>query len=1366
MSIKLKDTIYDLINRADKDGSGNTITSTYLKLSGGMLTGDLGIKFGDTDKFIVFDHDGDWTAGASWRIGVKGSGTGNTNYFSLQSGTSTTSTTKWTDIFNIGQNDFVVYFNQTPKVNDIAVSLEGHTHYYAGSSSLGGSALKADQLTTSRTLWGQSFNGKENVSGNMTGVGSISMSSTLTLTGTTSVNARINFSRGSAHDYPYNYITAPTGGIICIEPGGLDCSSSTGYHFSNTAFYPAANNTYSLGTSSSKWSNVYATTFTGSLSGNATSSSSCSGNSATATLASTVICPVTTSDYDRPIVGTPGNNTLYHTTLATVNWNTGKIICGGLQSNRDITLYNASGGDSPHLIFQRGGLYDSTYDWDVFVTSGTLKFRINKSSSTAASYTDILKMYNSDDTIRSTWAIYAPTFKNTDGKEVSYSDHTHSNYYNAGTSRTKNTVLAAPNDKNGVATFRTLVAADIPTLAISKISGLQTALDGKSNTDHIHTTYLPLSGGTMTGNIKVYTDGDGRGLKFGTSILNSLNNQLLWQSAEAIRFGSSSWDWNSWAGLKYNHSSKIIYLGLADGTIFSANSAQSGGKLYTPGISNIYIGNGSYTVLHSNNWSSYCASASHTHTTIVGNYTANGGQQNPDYFGKNRVGALMMNTSVNGNFHYKDWLFMDCYSGSDVGGSVAIGVNRQALGAYIMRSAADRTSWAESAELLGTHNYTTYCATAGHTHTTYLPLTGGTIQDGKTTGPLNINTTSTAEVGMRFNMSGANKSWVGYHSTYGSVMFNYKSGKYVGLNDSGILHVSGTAVSMSGHNHSAADITSGTLAVARGGTGKTTHNDAMVALIESLSTATATPSDDNYYIAQDTGGTSSYHRRKHSAMYNYIKGKLDSVYSASGHSHSNYILDTGDTMTGTLAINTSTMITTKYSDTNYNILVNHKNGNVSLSSASGGLYLGYTNTSAIYCRGTYVNIDSGNYTTYFTGYYSTTTSRTANTFLAAPNGSAGTASFRKLVAADIPTLAISKISDLQDALDGKSATHSHPYAGSSTQGGAATLAVCSEATSDTNRPILVTNESNGLCYTTKAKLNYSTGIITCGGISTSGTLSFSGVGIIKTTTAQEIQLQYGSDSTKSLVLNSASFKPFVSSTKKLKLGAYNSLWNGLYLPHSNTCLNNVGVNIMDDSGYIISSMGSDGSGIGLYAIGSIYLRGGCKKSISTDTALTSSGTGVVIDASGNVTATTYKNTSGKEVSYSGHTHSYLPLSGGTLTGNLTLMASESHNTDQYIKFKYSSTDLDSYSWRLGYLGTGSGDSNYFVLQSNGGGSWANAIRVGLTTRTVHMGAASGTAPISCDSTTVCTNLNAGLWDGYHLVVGSTGTDANTIYIIT
>lgn len=102
------------------------------------------------------------------------------------------------------------------------------------------------------------------------------------------------------------------------------------------------------------------------------------------------------------------------------------------------------------------------------------------------------------------------------------------------------------------------------------------------------------------------------------------------------------------------------------------------------------------------------AATATTATTVKGSYTSSGGKQNPNYFGTNKVGFLMMNTTVNSNTQYKDWIIMDCYNGTDVGGGVAFGVNRQSLGAYIMRSAAARTSWDESAELIGTHNYTSY----------------------------------------------------------------------------------------------------------------------------------------------------------------------------------------------------------------------------------------------------------------------------------------------------------------------------------------------------------------------------------------------------------------------------------------------------------------------------------------------------------------------------------------------------------------------------------------------------------------------------------------------------------------------------------
>lgn len=61
--------------------------------------------------------------------------------------------------------------------------------------------------------------------------------------------------------------------------------------------------------------------------------------------------------------------------------------------------------------------------------------------------------------------------------------------------------------------------------------------------------------------------------------ISAIDSQVIFNTGAAIRFGETAWDWNQWAGLKYNHSSKTIYLGIADGSVFNANSAQSGGML-------------------------------------------------------------------------------------------------------------------------------------------------------------------------------------------------------------------------------------------------------------------------------------------------------------------------------------------------------------------------------------------------------------------------------------------------------------------------------------------------------------------------------------------------------------------------------------------------------------------------------------------------------------------------------------------------------------------------------------------------------------------------------------------------------------------
>lgn len=69
--------------------------------------------------------------------------------------------------------------------------------------------------------------------------------------------------------------------------------------------------------------------------------------------------------------------------------------------------------------------------------------------------------------------------------------------------------------------------------------------------------------------------------------ISAIDDQVIFNTGNAIRFGETAWDWNKWAGLKYTHSNKTIYLGIADGSAFNANSAQMDGTLRLAGIKTI-----------------------------------------------------------------------------------------------------------------------------------------------------------------------------------------------------------------------------------------------------------------------------------------------------------------------------------------------------------------------------------------------------------------------------------------------------------------------------------------------------------------------------------------------------------------------------------------------------------------------------------------------------------------------------------------------------------------------------------------------------------------------------------------------------------
>ena len=92
--------------------------------------------------------------------------------------------------------------------------------------------------------------------------------------------------------------------------------------------------------------------------------------------------------------------------------------------------------------------------------------------------------------------------------------------------------------------------------------------------------------------------------------ISAIKDQVVFNTGGEIRFGETDWNYNRWAGLKYTHSNKTIYLGIADGSAFTAISPQNDGTLKFPGITTIipdpaariggsggdlYLGNGNNT---------------------------------------------------------------------------------------------------------------------------------------------------------------------------------------------------------------------------------------------------------------------------------------------------------------------------------------------------------------------------------------------------------------------------------------------------------------------------------------------------------------------------------------------------------------------------------------------------------------------------------------------------------------------------------------------------------------------------------------------------------------------------------------------------
>lgn len=182
----------------------------------------------------------------------------------------------------------------------------------------------------------------------------------------------------------------------------------------------------------------------------------------------------------------------------------------------------------------------------------------------------------------------------------------------------------------------------------------------------------------------------------------------------------------------------------------------------------------SYYVYNPSNFNVNSATYAHK---VRGEYTGGGGQRNPNYFGTNWVGFRMMNTTVGTDSQYKDWIISDCYSGNDVGGAVAFGMNRQSLGAYLMGSDSNRSSWTRKGTFWGDWNLDP--VTKSQLKKTRVP---GEVVDFYVYQVNGYTCTSTDYTTFRnqlFDSSGRGKSSVSYKATYSSMTYTVNLSDFV-----------------------------------------------------------------------------------------------------------------------------------------------------------------------------------------------------------------------------------------------------------------------------------------------------------------------------------------------------------------------------------------------------------------------------------------------------------------------------------------------------------------------------------------------------------------------------------------------------------
>lgn len=423
--------------------------------------------------------------------------------------------------------------------------------------------------------------------------------------------------------------------------------------------------------------------------------------------------------------------------------------------------------------------------------------------------------------------------------------HSHSAYYDSTISRTANTVLAAPNGTNGGATFRKLVAADLPLHTHNSITDINdskvtTFAYSKAALDYNNFTYLAAWNGYE---------------------LRAINKSAFATAGHTHNYaGSSS------AGGSANSAKEL------DCVQCTGNSNVTGWRLIaTKSIAMQWCNYRSVFSVRSRHQGAgiLCVSCGNNSDTI----SQNNAYAEIKYFGLTGSGNVVTSdsfcfyVSADGKTAY---LFMKGYDYSDLFINKLNGEIDISNGAWMTSIAS------------------TYGSLKAYTQ-------------------INVATSATTAISLTSSAGSATQPV--YFSGGKPVACSYTLSKSVPSD----AKFTDTNTWRGIQNNLTSNSTSDSLSAAQGkvlkglvdGKAASGHTHDLSTMINGLSIGTATPVDEDYYVCQYAGGgttTTTYHRRSHSELYNYMKGKMDSVYAASSHTHT-YLPLSGGTISGTVNTN-------------------------------------------------------------------------------------------------------------------------------------------------------------------------------------------------------------------------------------------------------------------------------------------------------------------------------------------------------------------------------------------------------------------------------------------------------------------------------